>query len=65
MVDHGGKRDGAGRKPREDGNGRTVPKSIKVSRDVADYLGQHGTGIIEDMIRRSAAFKKWKGEGRS
>lgn len=56
---HGGKREGAGRKPRPDGQGRTVPKSIKVSREVADYLSEHGTGIIEDMIRQSTKFKNW------
>lgn len=62
MASHGGKREGAGRKPREDGKGRTVPKSIKVSRDVADYLSERGTGIVEDMIRRSAAFRSWLAE---
>ncbi len=56
---HGGKRDNAGRKPRDDGQGRTVPKSIKVSQEVSDYLSEHGTGIIEDMIRKSKAFKTW------
>jgi hypothetical protein len=59
MVDHGGKRDGAGRKPREDGKGRTVPKSIKVSQEIADYLTEVGTGIIEDTLRKSKAFREW------
>jgi hypothetical protein len=56
----GGKRDNAGRKPREDGNGKTIPKSIKVSQEVADYLTEFGTGVIEDMLRKSKAFKDWK-----
>ena len=56
---HGGKRAGAGRKPREDGKGKTVPKSIKVSQEVADYLKEVGTGVIEDVLRKSKAFKDW------
>ena len=56
---HGGKRPGAGRKPRSDGQGRTVPKSIKVSREVADYLSDVGTGVIEDALRRTKDFKEW------
>lgn len=56
----GGKREGAGRKPAPDGNGRTIPKSIKVSQEVAVYLTEFGTGIIEDMLRKSKAFKAWK-----
>ena len=58
-MSQGGKREGAGRKPRFDGKGRTVPKSIKVSREVADYLAKVGTGIIEDTLRRSKAFREW------
>lgn len=58
-MTHGGKREGAGRKPRDDGQGRTVPKSIKVSKQVADYLAEVGSGIVEDVIRRSKAFKEW------
>jgi hypothetical protein len=58
-MERGGKREGAGRKPRPDGQGRTVPKSIKVSHEVADYLAEFGTGIIENMIRKSKAFREW------
>ena len=58
-MSQGGKREGAGRKPRFDGKGRTVPKSIKVSQEVADYLAKVGTGIIEDTLRRSKAFREW------
>ena len=60
LASHGGKRPGAGRKPRSDGKGRTTPKSIKVSRDVAEYLDRVGTGVIEDMLRRSKAFREWQ-----
>jgi hypothetical protein len=58
-MSRGGKREGAGRKPREDGQGRVIPKSIKVSREVADYLSEVGTGLIEDMLRKSKAFREW------
>lgn len=58
-MSHGGKREGAGRKPREDGQGRTIPKSIKVSQEVADYLSEVGSGVIEDMLRKSKAFREW------
>ena len=58
-MTHGGKREGAGRKPRTDGKGRTVPKSIKVSQEVADYLAAVGTGVIEDALRKTKAFKDW------
>lgn len=59
MSKRGGKRAGAGRKPREDGKGRTVPKSIKVSQEMADYLGEVGTGVIEDAIRKTKQFREW------
>ena len=54
----GGKRKGAGRKASPDS--RNVPKSIKVSQEVADYLAEHGTGLVEDAIRRTKHFKEWK-----
>lgn len=57
---HGGKREGAGRKASPDS--RSVPKSIKVSREVADYLSEFGTGLIEDAIRKTKAFKQWQAE---
>jgi hypothetical protein len=59
MSEHGGKRLGAGRKPRPDGQGRTIPKSIKVSRQVADYLSESGSGVVEDTLRKSKAFRQW------
>jgi hypothetical protein len=57
QANRGGKREGAGRKPRPDGQGRTVPKSIKVSQEVDDYLTAVGTGVVEVAIRRTKAFK--------
>jgi len=56
-MNHGGKRTGAGRKARP--GSRSVPKSIKVSREMADYLSDRGTGVIEDAIRRTKDFKEW------
>lgn len=56
-MTHGGRRKGAGRKPAPDS--RTIPKSIKVSQDVADYLAERGTGVIEDAIRRTKDFREW------
>lgn len=56
-MSHGGKRKGAGRKPAPDS--RSVPKSIKVSQRVADYLAERGTGVIEDAIRRTKDFREW------
>lgn len=57
MSEHGGKREGAGRKAAPDS--RSVPKSIKVSQEVADYLTERGTGIIEDALRKTKAFREW------
>lgn len=59
-MSHGGKRENAGRKPREDGQGRVIPKSIRISQEVADYLAAAGTGIIESLIRKSKEFKEWR-----
>lgn len=53
----GGKRKGAGRKASPDS--RSVPKSIKVSQQMADYLADRGTGVIEDALRRTNDFKEW------
>lgn len=56
-MSHGGKRKGAGRKAAPDS--RRVPKSIKVSETVAEYLSEHGTGLIENAIRRTKHFREW------
>jgi len=60
MSKHGGKRKGAGRKGSPDS--RSVPKSIKVSQEVADYLAAKGTGVIEDAIRRTKDFRDWRSQ---
>lgn len=54
---HGGSREGAGRKPAP--GSRSVPKSIKVSHQVADYLADRGTGVVEDALRRTKDFREW------
>jgi hypothetical protein len=59
-MTHGGKREGAGRKASPDS--RSIPKSIKVSQEVADYLSEYGTGLIEDVIRKTKDFKQWQKE---
>jgi hypothetical protein len=55
----GGSRAGAGRKPQDAAQPRNIPKSIKVSEQVADYLTDVGTGVIEDTIRGSKQFREW------
>lgn len=47
-----------GRPPVE--GARNVGKSIRVSDEVAEYLNEFGTGIVEDVIRKSKAFRAWK-----
>jgi hypothetical protein len=56
-MNHGGKREGAGRKASPES--RSVPKSLKVSRQFADYLAEVGTGIVEDALRKTKAFRDW------
>ncbi len=55
----GGARAGSGRKPKDAGQPRNVPRAIKVSQEVDQYLDHTGTGIIEDTIRTSKPFKEW------
>ena len=31
----------------------------KLCKMVADYLGEVGTGVIEDALRKTKAFKDW------
>lgn len=56
----GGKRAGSGPKPERPGEPKNVPRSIRVSKPVADYLSQHGTGIIEELIRGLKDFGRPK-----
>jgi hypothetical protein len=41
------------------GQSRTWSKSIKFSCDVAKFLVERGDGCVEDLIRKSKAFKDW------
>ena len=55
----GGARIGAGRKPKDPAHPKNTDKTIKVSEQVADYLADVGTGIVEDTIRVSKPFREW------
>lgn len=57
----GGRREGAGRKPSE--FGRKIQKEVYLTPDVLAFLVQDGlaAGVaIEQLIRKSAAFKAWQ-----
>jgi hypothetical protein len=58
-MTHGGKREGAGRKPRPEA--RKVPMTIKIDRELAEYLGtiEGKTAAIEEALRRSKGFREW------
>lgn len=55
----GGARAGSGRKPKDPAHPRNTDKTVKVSEQVADYLSDVGTGIVEDTIRCSKPFREW------
>ena len=60
---HGGKREGAGRKLAYDAP--KVIKSINVSPEFAAFmesLKPNASRFLEEMGRRSKAFKQWKAE---
>jgi hypothetical protein len=60
-MTHGGKRDGAGRKPAPEGTAK-VPMTIKVEPELREYLRAcaNATATIEDALKRSKAFREWK-----
>jgi len=61
MSEHGGKREGAGRKASR-GEAK-VTTSIGVTPEVKRYLDQceeSQSDVIEDAIRRTKAFREWK-----
>jgi len=31
----------------------------RVSQDVRDFIAEHGSGVIEDLVRRTKAFRDW------
>lgn len=60
MTDHGGKREGAGRKARPDE--RKVPLAIKLAVELSEYLAsrENKTATIEEALRRSRGFREWR-----
>ena len=61
---HGGKRDGAGRRP--DNGERKIQTGVRLTPSVVAWLKtQHSTGsvgaAIEQMARRSKSFKEFAG----
>lgn len=61
-MTHGGKREGAGRKPSPDSK---VAITKKLDREIVAYLQScdNATAVIEEAIRRSKAFKEWQKKG--
>ena len=55
----GGKRKGAGSKPKPIDQTKPVQKGFRCSMEVGDFLREFGTGFIEDLVRVSEAFKRW------
>jgi hypothetical protein len=58
---HGGKRDGAGRKPGPEG--AKVTTSVTLTQEALDYLEtlQQSRGpVLEAALRRTIDFKRWK-----
>lgn len=61
MANHGGKREGAGRKASR-GEAK-VTTAIGVTPEVKEYLDQHEKSqseVCEGLIRRSKDFRDWK-----
>ena len=61
MTKHkrGGKRKGAGSKPKPISETKPVQKGFRCSVEVGWFLKEVGTGFIEDAIRVSEVFKRW------
>ena len=55
----GGKREGAGSKPKPISETKPVQKGFRCSVEVGAFLSEVGTGVIEDVIRVSEMFKRW------
>jgi hypothetical protein len=63
---HGGKREGSGRKPLHDS--AKVHVWCRLSQDVIDWLGKQDESsgeIIDAAVRRCQAFRRGKASGRS
>ena len=60
VLNHGGKRDGAGRKP-----ARGVRKDtlvLRVTPEIKQFLAEQedsASNVVEDAIRRTRAFREW------
>ena len=61
MSSHGGKRDGAGRKPAPEGTAK-IPKTYKLSPEIVEYLAtlDNATAAIEAAIIKSKGFREWR-----
>ena len=55
----GGKRKGAGSKPKPIDQTKPIQKGFRCSMEVGAFLAEVGTGFIEDVIRVSEVFKRW------
>ena len=60
----GGKRKGAGSKPKPIDQTKPIQKGFRCSMEVGAFLAEVGTGFIEDVIRVSEAFKRWSKGGK-
>lgn len=60
-MSHGGKRDGAGRKPAR--GVRKCTLALRVTPEIKQFLAEQedsASNIVEDAIRRTKAFREWK-----
>ena len=46
-----------GRPPTEEP--RSTPRAIRISAVVNEYLSDVGSGIVEDVLRKSKGFRDW------
>jgi hypothetical protein len=60
-MTHGGKRDGAGRKPAPEGT-QKVAKTFKLSPEIVEYLStlDNATAAIETALIKSKGFREWR-----
>jgi len=66
MVDkHGGKREGAGRKPAPEGTAK-VPYATKLAPLVVEYLRlqENAAQAIETAIEKSKGYREWRESSR-
>lgn len=60
-MNHGGKREGAGRKPAPEGTTK-VPYATKLSPMIVEYLRQraNAAGTIESLVEKSKDYREWR-----